>query len=45
MAEKAAAPAPLLELIAQDETAGYCDPVSGVCVIPGAAHAAADEDD
>jgi len=28
-----------IEMVAQDQTEGYCDPVTGVCVWPGAAQA------
>lgn len=31
--------APQIQLVAQEQTEGYCDPVSGVCVLPTAAPA------
>jgi hypothetical protein len=31
--------APAIQLVAQERTEGYCDPVTGVCVWPGAAKA------
>ncbi|MEU1301639.1 hypothetical protein [Streptomyces shenzhenensis] len=34
---------PQIELVDQDQTEGYCDLVSGVCVLPGAEGAAVDE--
>ncbi|MFJ9590795.1 hypothetical protein [Streptomyces acidicola] len=34
--------APAIQLIAQEQTEGYCDPVTGVCVWPGAAQADAE---
>ena len=35
MAERAAEPAPSLRLVA-GAADGYCDPVTGVCTLPGA---------
>lgn len=39
MADPAARDTPTILMLTDDQTEGYCDPVTGMCVWPGAAEA------
>jgi hypothetical protein len=44
MAERTTPEAATIQMVAQDQTEGYCDPITGACVWPGAAQADTDAD-